>query len=142
MPAAVKISHTVVAPTRCPNRASSPWILRQPQRGFSLTSRNISLHRQVAKDAELLALRHENAVLRRQLSAATSAPTEASVSPDTPVRQSPGRRPNAPVRPRKTPMSCSDAFLNGTRSADTPSGLGAGVPAESLNTGLEVCALE
>jgi hypothetical protein len=46
--------------------------------------------------------------------AATSGPTVASVSPDTPVRQSPGHRPNAPARPARPPTSCSDAFLNGT----------------------------
>jgi hypothetical protein len=38
-PAAVRISQTVVAPMRCPRRTSSPWMPRQPHRGFSLASR-------------------------------------------------------------------------------------------------------
>jgi hypothetical protein len=33
MPAAVRISQTVVVPMGCPRRTSSPWIRRQPQRG-------------------------------------------------------------------------------------------------------------
>jgi hypothetical protein len=41
-PAAVRISHTVVAPMRCPRRTSSPWMRRQPQRGFSSASRSAS----------------------------------------------------------------------------------------------------
>src|SRR5882757_5602387 len=36
MPAALRISQTVEAPTGCPSRASSPWIRRCPHRGFSL----------------------------------------------------------------------------------------------------------
>lgn len=42
MPAAVRISQTVVELTGCPSRTSSPWIRRQPQRGFSLASRSTS----------------------------------------------------------------------------------------------------
>jgi hypothetical protein len=40
MPAAVKISQTVVAPIECPRRTGSPWIRRQPHRGFSWASRS------------------------------------------------------------------------------------------------------
>jgi len=35
MPAACRISHTVDPAITCPSRASSPWILRWPQAGFS-----------------------------------------------------------------------------------------------------------
>jgi hypothetical protein len=39
MPLALRISHTVDAATLTPRPASSPWILRYPQRGFSRASR-------------------------------------------------------------------------------------------------------
>ena len=42
MPLALRISHTVDAATFMPSPASSPWILRYPQPGFSRASRRTS----------------------------------------------------------------------------------------------------
>lgn len=50
MPAAVRISQTVVEPTGCPSRISSPWIRRQPQRGFSWAGRTTSVFTAPAVD--------------------------------------------------------------------------------------------
>ena len=43
IPAFFRISHAVDAATFTPRPASSPWILRQPQSGFSWASRRISV---------------------------------------------------------------------------------------------------
>jgi hypothetical protein len=50
MPAACRISHTVDAAIACPSRASSPWVLRWPQAGFSRAIRMISVLTEVPVD--------------------------------------------------------------------------------------------
>jgi hypothetical protein len=50
MPAACRISHTVDAAIAYPRRASSPWILRWPQAGFSPAMRMISALTEVPLD--------------------------------------------------------------------------------------------
>ena len=50
MPAVCRISHTVDAAITCPSRASSPWILRWPQAGFSPAIRMTSVLTEVPVD--------------------------------------------------------------------------------------------
>jgi hypothetical protein len=79
MPAACRISHTVDAAIACPSRATSPWIRRWPQAGFSRAIRMISALTDVPVDGR---------PGRRRLASRDNA---ASQSPGYHCQHRPGR---------------------------------------------------